>query len=177
MKWYDRVPRVELRNRMGMPSLEEIILKRQLRWAGHVVRMPVDRLPRQVLYSELETGQRSAGGQRKRYKDNLKSAMKQFNLDPSSLELAAVDRTEWKHLVSTGASAFASSYDEAAIARRARRHNPPNDGAHQCNNCNRRFVSLAGLKSHLRAHQRRRVTNSTWAEGEEDVVIETDGHP
>ena len=160
-----------------MPSLEEMILRRQLRWAGHVVRMPVDRLPRQVMYGELETGRRSAGGQRKRFKDNLKRSLKQFNLDPNSFERDASDRTEWKNLVSTGASGFASAYDAAAIARSARRHNPPTDGAHPCNECDRRFVSLAGLRSHLRAHQRRRVANDSRTEGEEDVVIETDGHP
>ena len=139
--------------------------------------MSVNRLPRQVMYSELETGRRSAGGQRKRFKDGLKRSMKQFNLDPNSFEQNASDRTEWKHLVSTSLSSFASAYDAAAIDRRARRHNPPTDGAHLCNECDRRFVSLAGLRSHLRAHQRRRVANDARTEGEEDVVIETDGHP
>ena len=177
LKWYHRVPRIESRKRIGMSTLEEIILRRQLRWAGHVARMPPGRLPRQVLYGELETGERSTGGQRKRYKDNLKRTMKQFNMDPTSLDLAAEDRTKWKQLVSNGASIFASAYDAAAVARRGRRHNPPTDGNHQCPECERRFVSLSGLRSHLRAHQRRRAADDGRIEGEEDVVIETDGHP
>ena len=139
--------------------------------------MPADRLPRQVLYGELGTGKRSAGGQRKRYKDNLKRSMKQFYLDPKTLESDAEDRSKWNHLVSSGASAFASAYDAAEVARRERRHNPPSNGAHQCDECGRRCASLAGLGSHLRAHLRRRAADDVRVVGEEDVVIETDGHP
>ena len=177
LKWYHRVPRTESRQRIGMSTLEEIILSRQLRWVGHVVRMPPERLPRQVLYGELETGDRSAGGQRKRYKDNLKRTLKQFKINPTSFDRAAGERNKWRQLVSDGASGFASAYDAAAVARRARRHNPPTDGTHQCPECERRFVSLSGLRSHLRAHQRRRAADGGRIEGEEDVVIETDGHP
>ena len=103
--------------------------------------------------------------------------MKKFNIDSSSLELAAGDRAGWRRLVSNGASVFSSAYDAADAARRARRHNPPIDGAHQCPECQRNFVSLSGLGSHLRAHQRRRAADDVRTEGEEDVVIETDGHP
>ena len=177
MKWYHRVPRTESRQRTGMSTLEEIILSRQLRWVGHVVRITPERLPRQVLYGKLETGGRSAGGQRKRYKDNLKRTLKQFNINPTSLDQAAGDRTKWRQLVSAGASGFASAYDATDAARRARRHNPPTDGAHQCPECERRLVSLSGLRSHLRAHQRRRAADDGRTEGEEDVVIGTNGHP
>ena len=138
------------------------------------MRMPVERPPRQVMYGEFETGRRSAGGQRNMFKDNLKRSMKQFNLDPNPFEQNASDRSEWKHVVSTGASGFTAACDAAAIAQRARRHDPPTDGAHLCNECDRRFVSLAGLRSNLRAHQRKRVANDGRTEGEDDFVIETD---
>ena len=49
IKWFQRVPRSESREDMDLPSLEERILRRQLRWAGHVLRMPPSRFPRQVL--------------------------------------------------------------------------------------------------------------------------------
>ena len=76
-----------------------------------------------------------------------------------------------------GVSRFASAYDAAVIARRARHYNSQTDGAYLCNECDRIFVSPAGLRKHLRAHQRRRMANQTQTEGEEDVVIETNGHP
>jgi len=46
-------------------SLEAIILRWQLRWLGHVIRMPGNRLPRRLLHSELSCGRRSVGGQKK----------------------------------------------------------------------------------------------------------------
>ena len=131
MKWYHRVPCTESRQRIGISTLEEIILRRQLRWAGRIVRMSLDCLPRQVRCGELEAGMRSVRGQRERYKDNLKRTMKQFNIDPTSLDLARGHRIKWKHLVSTAASVFASAYDVADTVRHARHCNPPNDGADQ----------------------------------------------
>ena len=102
--------------------------------------------------------------------------MKQFHLDPRTLESDAEDRTEWNPLVSAGAFAFASVHDAAEVARRDRRHNPPSDGAHQCGECDRGCASLAGLRNNLGAHLRRR-TADVRAVREEDVVIETDRQP
>ena len=122
LKWYDRVPRADSRQRLGIPSPEEIILKRQLRWFGHVVRMPDDRLPRQVLYGELSAGDRSAGGHKKRYKDNIKRTMKHFHIDPQRAESDASERCGWARQVTVGAAAFADDYAAAAAERRTRRH-------------------------------------------------------
>ena len=47
----------------------------QLRWTGHVTRMPDERLPKKILYGE-QVGKRSHGGQKKRYKDTLKTSLK-----------------------------------------------------------------------------------------------------
>ena len=176
IKWFHRVPRSESRKRMNLPSLEEIILRRQLRWAGHVVRMPPDRLPRQVLYGELRDGRRSAGGQKKRFKDNLKRTLKQFEIDPKQMETGAAERSGWRQKVSAGAAAFGLAYDAAEAARRQRRHNPPSGGAHQCNQCDRSFETLSGLMSHTRAHLRRAARNLPTTR-EEDVIIGTDGPP
>jgi transcription termination factor 2 len=51
-----------------LPSLESILLKQQLRWAGHVARMEDTRLPKAVLFGELKLGSRSVGAPKKRYK-------------------------------------------------------------------------------------------------------------
>ena len=48
----------------------------QLRWTGHVIRMPDERLPKKVFYGELQEGKRSQGGQKKRYKDTIKASLK-----------------------------------------------------------------------------------------------------
>ena len=66
--------------REGMQSVHTLLKLAQLRWTGHVTRMPEKRLPKKILYGELEMGQRSHGGQKKRHKDTLKASLKDFNI-------------------------------------------------------------------------------------------------
>ena len=50
-------------------SIEAMIIKNQLRWSWHVVRMDGGRIPKQITCAKLENGRRSCSGQRKQYKD------------------------------------------------------------------------------------------------------------
>jgi len=43
--WWDKISHVEICRRAGTTCLETILLRRQLRWLGHVIRMPGSRLP------------------------------------------------------------------------------------------------------------------------------------
>ncbi|XP_044874489.1 uncharacterized protein LOC123371222, partial [Mauremys mutica] len=69
IRWQDKVPDTEVLSRAGLPSVYTLLMKAQTRWAGHVVRMPDHRIPKQLFYGELSQGKRSHGGQKKRYKD------------------------------------------------------------------------------------------------------------
>ena len=80
IKWQDRIPDTEVLKRVGMQSVHTLLKPAQLRWTGHVTRMPEERLPKKILYGELEMGKRSHGGQKKRYKDTLKASLKDFNI-------------------------------------------------------------------------------------------------
>jgi len=42
----------------NIESVEYLLLQRQLRWLGHVIRLSSNRLPRRLLYGELLLGQR-----------------------------------------------------------------------------------------------------------------------
>ena len=77
-----------------MQSVHTLLKLAQLRWTSHVKRMPGERLPKKVLYGELQEGKRSQGSQKKRYKDTLKASLKDFNIPTESLEQAAQDRTK-----------------------------------------------------------------------------------
>ena len=69
---WNKVPHVEIRRRANVHCMEHLVMQRQLRWVGHIIRMQSNRLPRRVLYSELQLGQRAVGGQKKRFSDQLK---------------------------------------------------------------------------------------------------------
>ena len=106
IKWQDRIPDTEVLKRAGMQSIHTILKLVQLRWTGHVTRMPDERLPKKILYGELQVGKRSHGGQKKRYKDTLKVSRKDFNIPTESWEQIAQDRTKWRGLIKRGAGEY-----------------------------------------------------------------------
>jgi len=77
-------------------SIEAFLLTAQLRWTGHVTRMDHHRLPRVIFYGQLQQGEHSRGGQRKRYKDALKANLNTMGIKPADLEGLAADRTTWR---------------------------------------------------------------------------------
>ena len=88
-----------------MQSVHTLLKLAQLRWTGHVTRMPDERLPRKILYGELQVGKRSHGGQKKRYKETLKASLKDFNIPTESWEQIVQDRTKWRGLIRRGRGA------------------------------------------------------------------------
>ena len=64
--------------------------------------MPDERLPKKILYRELQVGKRSHGDQKKRYKDTLKASLKDFNIATESWEQIAQDGTKWRGLIRRG---------------------------------------------------------------------------
>ena len=43
--WWQKVTRSKIKSRAEIPSMESMLLQHQLRWLGHVIRMPPSRLP------------------------------------------------------------------------------------------------------------------------------------
>ena len=67
-KWQDKIPDTEVLKKTNGHTVLKLA---QLRWTGHVLRMPDERLPKEVFYGELQDGMRSQGCQKKRYKDTF----------------------------------------------------------------------------------------------------------
>ena len=135
-----------------MQSLNTLLKLAQLRWTGHVTRMPDERLPKKNLYGELQEGKRSQGGQKQRYKDTLKASLKDFNIPTDSWEQAAQDRTKWRCFINKGASHFEAKRiceaERKHKERKARVKGPSSDSAQSeftCSICNRQFRAKIGL--------------------------------
>ena len=71
----DKVTNKDILERTGLPSMEDLIRK-NLRWTEHLKRMSPDRLPKQVLNSQLSSGHRKRGRTRLRFKDTIKRNLK-----------------------------------------------------------------------------------------------------
>ena len=69
-----------LRSLGEMERVETMIMKRRLRWLGHLERMENSRIPKCFLVCRPVTGRRSAGGQKKRWCDVLVSDLKWCDL-------------------------------------------------------------------------------------------------
>ena len=99
IRWQDKVTNIKVLKRAGLPSMEDLLIRKNLRWTGHLLRMPTDRLPRQVLYSPLPDGQRPRGRPRLRYKDTIKRNLKKRDIDTNSWKSLALQRDVWRDTV------------------------------------------------------------------------------
>ena len=121
IKWQDRIPDTEVLKRAEMQSIHTLLKLAQLRWTDHVHRMPKERLPKTILYGELEMDKRSHGGQKKRYKDTPKAFLKDFNIPTESWEQISQDRTRWRGLIRRGANKYEAKRISEAEQKRAQR--------------------------------------------------------
>ena len=165
IKWQDKIPDTEVLRRADLPSIHTLLQKAQLRWAGHVARMPDHRLPKQLLYGELKEGKRSRGCPKKRYKDSLKSSLKAFDIEVESWESDAQDRQRWRSQVASGAQRAESRRTTIAQQKRAARKARAASTSltaptHRCSVCGRLFGARIGLISHLRTHRRHSDTEA-----------------
>jgi hypothetical protein len=160
IKWQDKVPDTEVLQRAKMESIHAMLLRSQLRWSGHVLRMDDSRLPKRLLYGELTVGKRSLGRPKKRYKDTLKEALKNCDITHTTWEQRAQNRPEWRSLVRQGVSRYeeqrTKNKQQSRLKRKERLRQQSSASAPTpsipCPHCNRLFHAKIGLISHLRTH-------------------------
>ena len=160
IKWQDRIPDTEVLKRAGMQSIHTLLKLAQLRWTGHVTRMPDERLPKKILYGELQVGKRSHGDQKKRYKDTLKASLKDFNIPNESWEQIAQNRTKWRGLIKRAVGEYEAKRISEAEQKRAQRKarakaspTEPSSSDLSCSICNRQFRAKIGLISQLKTQK------------------------
>ncbi len=72
----DKVKNKDILERTGLPSMEDLLIRKNLLWTGHLMRMSPNRLPKQIPYSQLSFGHRKRGRPHLRFKDTIKRTLK-----------------------------------------------------------------------------------------------------
>ena len=76
--WRNHINHEDIYRRTGSISFKNYLSRKQLRWQGHVTRMPDDRLQNQPMYEQLKVGERSSDGQKKQHKHHMKKVFRNF---------------------------------------------------------------------------------------------------
>ena len=154
IKWFDLVPNTAVLEKANTCCIEALLLKTQLRWAGHVTRMQDYRLPKIALYGELSSGHREVGAPTKRYKDLLKNSLRTCNINHHQLAEAASDRVIWRQTIHHATSSFDKERTSRLVEKRRKRKDRVaviHQNTFRCTRCDRECLSQIGLYSHQRA--------------------------
>jgi hypothetical protein len=121
IKWKQKIPDTEVPERANNSLIPTLFQRNHLRWAGNLHRMHDNRIPKQLFYGELTKGRRAAGGQRKRYKDVVKSALKAVNIDWKTWVSHANMRPVWRSMIDLGCKSAEVAHTLSAQEKRAAR--------------------------------------------------------
>ena len=156
VRWQDKVTNLEVLDRAETTSIEAMVLKPQLRWTGHVIRMDDSRIPKS---GELCHGKRKRP--QKRCKDNLKANIKYADIPPKQLEKRAQERGCRRTLTKLACESFERTRRKNIAEARSRRKAAAAAVSREqsqfqcmCQHCGRPRRSRIGLLSHLRVHNR-----------------------
>ena len=83
--------------------------------------MKNDRIPKQLLFSELAHGTRSRGRPKKRWKDCAKDDLKLFGMEDNWHAMTA-DRATWRSKIRSGIIIAENKLQQRREKRRERRH-------------------------------------------------------
>ena len=155
---WDEKRNTDLRAMADLRRVEVMLMKRRLRWLGHVARMEEARIPKCLLVCKLAGGKRSVGGQKRRWNDVIVNDLKKCELYPNWREQAQVRRS-WRGWIWASAeelneemeAAERRKKDELKQRKEATSLEQTQNGW-ECNEHGCHFVgrSKAGLVNHVR---------------------------
>jgi len=153
---WDNMRNTDLRSKAGVDRVEVMILRRRLRWLGHLERMEDSRLPKCLLVSRPTVGKRSVGGQKRRWNDAVMEDLKKCDLLADWREVAR-ERVAWRGVVKLSADTLNQQLEISEKERKDQRKNR-REGEHPvsapfvCGEHGCPFVSTtkAGITNHKR---------------------------
>ncbi|KAJ7422842.1 hypothetical protein WISP_36456 [Willisornis vidua] len=100
-----------------------MLMRTQLRWAGHISRMEDHHLLKIVLYGELATGCRKRGAPKRRYKDSLDKYLSLGHIDCHQRSTLASNLDSWRHIIHNTAVSFENARRVSLEEKRQHRKN------------------------------------------------------
>ena len=97
--WMDKVINKHILERTGLPSMVDLLIRKNIRWTGHLMRMSPDRLPKQVLYFQLSSGHRKRRRPRLRFNDTIKRNLKLRDIKTDYWTSLSQQRNKWRATV------------------------------------------------------------------------------
>ena len=94
------ISNADLLRRTGLQTIDAYISKRQLRWAGHVARMPNSRLPRKMLSCWVHH-KRPRGAPQMTYGRSLRKLLRKAQIPVRNWYELAQDRAQWRELINS----------------------------------------------------------------------------
>ena len=82
--------------KMGIEGIEATIRKRRILLAGFVARIEDTRLPKSVMFGELEGGVGYVGGQEKEWMGYFLDGLRAFGFNTDKWTTVAQDEGEWR---------------------------------------------------------------------------------
>ena len=103
----------------NLPAMETLIRLNRLRYFGHVLRMDDSLLPKIVINSEVNAGERARGCPKKNYRACIKEDLKLFGMweHYPDLVITASERSLWRRKIHQGAIVFQKKWEEDRIAQ------------------------------------------------------------
>ena len=97
-QWQEGVHNEEIKEKLGMNTIDGAVRANRLRWWGHVTRMGEARLPKRLMGSAVE-GRRSRGRPRRRYLDSVRNDFEVIGLTSEAASKLALNRGPWRSYI------------------------------------------------------------------------------
>ena len=146
----DKLSNEEVSTKCNTSGIEYMLIKSQMRWVGHVIRMEDCRIPKSLIYGQFSGHTRKIGRPLLWFKDKIKANIKNLQL-PNDWENLCLDRVTWRSTYHKSLGTFEKNrLAHKATLRQNRNSIPPISPQLQCPSCHFKARSNAGLATHKR---------------------------
>lgn len=156
ISWQERIPTMEVLQMAELPYISTMVANARIKWLGHLRRMPDHRYPKMLLMAELMSGKRKQSKPKQRWKDKVRTDLRNFNMEVQSWWDVSADRPKWRKQIYDGAINWNKVQRKRLIEKRMKRKAEERkeveilrrqDGF-KCPNCERVFPVIASLRRH-----------------------------